>query len=205
MKKLLSVFVLLSFVLSLSACGKKIEEFSIRNGVKFGMSFSELVEAEGGYGIFGDYYAANSGKTREEYHLGEDGNDTLVYYDVVFNQKAAVMYTFTDGTVAKMMISLDIFDTSYNEGKNTEIIELLNQKYGDNIGMISTVRNGNNGDFIIDHDTVWLINQKDGCVIITNKVITVDNKMAMHQIEYNKTNLSYKEIKKEYEMKADKY
>ncbi len=125
MKKLLGC--LLIIVLSLLLVSASAEEFSLRNGVKFGMTENEVIQTENiGFedADWSKYTSLKAIRSEEPLTLaGADG--TIVYF---FDKNEGLVACFYRHN------GMSLFGNIINDSDNQAVIDKLTEKYGQPIG-----------------------------------------------------------------------
>ena len=183
MKRIIAV-IILCCVICMSGCTKVPEEFTVRNGIKFGMSPEEVVAIEGK-------------------NIISDIGDTLIYQDVIMGADTEILFSFEEDGLSFIMYDIDDkIHPDHCESNYNAINETLREKYGKEV--VSTIEiDKNNGTE--DWITIWNIPQKNNDVEILH--IAVKDSYGyfwVHMIRYINDGEGYDYTVKDYQLNADK-
>ena len=188
MKRIITILLLICLFCS-TGCAKKPEEFSIRNGIKFGMTPEEVIAIEG-----------------EENKIDEmvfnDYRD-VVYKDAVMGVDTEITFAFDSTGLNSIMYDIDDkIHPSRCEEVYSAINESLREKYGKEAINVIEVDKSNNAEDLI---MIWRVPQKDKDVEILHMITKEpEGYFRMHLIRYINDSEGYDYTVKDYQLNADK-
>lgn len=189
MKRIITILLLICLFCS-TGCAKKPEEFSIRNGIKFGMTPEEVIAIEG-----------EENKTDET--IFSDGGAIIYYKDVMMGADTDITFMFDDDGLNFILYDInDKYLQSSCESNYNAINETLREKYGkESVSVVEIDKNNGTEDWI----TIWSVSQKDSNVEILHMAIKdVYGYFWAHTIRYINSSEGYDYTVKDYQLNADK-
>lgn len=189
MKRIITILLLICLFCSIG-CAKKPEEFSIRNGIKFGMTPEEVIAIEG-----------EESKTGER--IFSDGYAIIYYKDVMMGADTEITYSFDNGGLDFILYDIDDkIHPDHCEANYNAINETLREKYGkEAISTIEIDKNYGTEDWV----TIWSVPQKDNDVEILHMAIKdAYGYLWAHTIRYIDNSEGYDYTVKDYRLNADK-
>ncbi len=200
MKKTVSVFLVLTIFIVCIIGSAIAEDFSVRNGIKFGMSKKEVNSIEksigsiklGAFGEFPDIL---------EYEGSVAGEESIIQYCFSENGLTLINYDIGKGSAEKKNISPSREDMFYS------LKDTLTKKYGEPVSSDNTIiPDSLNGDLLRLHRKTaafdkneWLVEYDNYFVIILETIDTEKGKLPGSTFNYTNQplNLTYLYITKE--------
>lgn len=176
MKKYIALILLICLACSMTACGKeKPEEFTIRNGIKFGMSPEEVMAIEG----------------EAEVEESGDSMKLMFYEETILNVPAILNFGFDNNGLFRISYNLreGIYSLNVDSLKLYEEIEsILVDEYGE-----AYVSNIARTDYVDQYDSFRFIKNNDRCVQILHRNCYDGSGPIHYYIGYELLNSSYED------------
>lgn len=148
MKRIITILLLICLFCS-TGCAKKPEEFSIRNGIKFGMTPEEVIAIEG------------------EPHSTDD--EDLYYYDIFSGLKTKLHYGIFENELWDVQFTIyPSVENSVSAAKND--YEIIEKELIKKLGKPDCTETYLWDKYATNESSEWDLPYKDGCIQIKHSV-----------------------------------